>query len=224
MIPVYNEQDIIATVIKKWTKLLSDLDINYELRIYNDGSKDNTLEVLYDLESKYSEVKIFDKANSGHGPTILKGYKDSLDAEWIFQIDSDDEIDVTYFPELWNKRIKYDFLIGRRINRNTPKIRKLISLISRLSITMFYGSKVYDVNCPYRLMRVSAVKSFIPKIPDNTLAPNLIIAGMVSKKNLAVFQTEVRFKFRTTGEVSIKRLKLIKFSIKSFWQTIAFRL
>lgn len=223
VIPVYNEQEIIATVIKKWTKLLSDMMIDFEIRVYNDGSKDNTLKTLRDLESKYSNLKIIDKTNSGHGPTILKGYKESLNAEWIFQIDSDDEIDVTYFPELWNYRNQYDFLIGKRMNRNTPAIRKLISLISRLTISILYGNRVYDVNCPYRLMRTSAVKGFIPSIPDDTLAPNLIIAGMASQKKLAVFQTEVRFKFRTTGEVSIKRWKLIKFSVKSFWQTFLYR-
>jgi len=223
VVPVYNEQEIITTVIKKWTKLLSDMRIDYEFRVYNDGSKDNTLEVLRSLESQYPNLKIIDKKNSGHGPTILKGYKESMDAEWVFQIDSDDEIDVTYFPELWNNREQYDFLIGKRMDRNTPAIRKLISLISRLTISALYGNRVYDVNCPYRLMRTSAVKSFILDIPDDTLAPNLIIAGMASRKRLAVFQTEVHFKFRTTGEVSIKRWKLLKFSIKSFWQTFTFR-
>ena len=221
--PVYNEQEVITTVIKKWTKALSELAIDYELRVYNDGSKDNTLQVLRDLEPNYPNLKIIDKSNSGHGPTILKGYKESLNADWIFQIDSDDEIDVTYFPELWNNREQYDFLIGKRMNRNTPAIRKLISFISRLTISILYGSRVYDVNCPYRLMRTDAVKDFIIKIPDYTLTPNLIIAGMTSRTNLRVFQTEVRFKFRTTGEVSIKRWKLIKFSFKSFWQTFLFR-
>ena len=223
VVPVYNEQEVIKTVIKKWTKLLSDMGIDYVFQVYNDGSKDNTLDVLLDLEPHYPNLKIFNKTNSGHGPTILKGYKESMDAEWIFQIDSDDEIDVTYFPELWNNRTRYDFLIGKRINRNTPMMRKLISLISRKTISILYGNKVYDVNCPYRLMRTSAVRDFINEIPDDTLAPNLIISGMVSRKKLSVFQTEVRFKFRTTGEVSIKRWKLLKFSIKSFWQTFLFR-
>lgn len=224
VVPVYNEQEIITTVIKKWTKVLSEMGIDYEFCVYNDGSKDNTLKVLREIEPQYPNLKIIDKKNSGHGPTILKGYKESLDAEWVFQIDSDDEIDVTYFPELWNNREQYDFLIGKRMNRNTPAIRKLISLISRLTISVLYGDRVYDVNCPYRLMRTSAIKSFIQEIPDNTLAPNLIIAGMASRKKLPVFQKEVHFKFRTTGEVSIKRWKLIKFSIKSFGQTFLFRL
>lgn len=224
IVPVYNEQEVIEKVIDKWSKQLSSLNINFEIKAFNDGSRDNTLEMLNKAKGTCPNLMVIDKPNSGHGPTILKGYKESLDSEWLFQMDSDDEIAPDYFSELWNNRKKFDFLIGNRKNRNTPKVRQLISWISRFTIRVFYGSKVFDVNCPYRLMNSNMVKDFIQTIPDDTLAPNLIIAGMASKKKLKVFQKIVKFEVRTTGEVSIKNWKLFKFSVKSFLQTISFRL
>lgn len=223
IVPVYNEKEVIGKVIDKWSKQLSSLNINFEIKAFNDGSKDNSLDMLYKAKTTCPNLTVIDKPNSGHGPTILKGYKESIDSEWLFQMDSDDEIAPDYFPELWNNRDKFDFLIGNRKNRNTPIARKVISWISRVTIRVFYGSKVFDVNCPYRLMKSNMVKDFLQTIPDNTLAPNLIIAGMASKKRLKVFQKIVKFELRTTGEVSIKKWKLLKFSAKSFQQTISFR-
>ena len=60
-------------------------------------------------------------------------------------------------------------------------------------------------------------------IPKHTFAPNLIISGMVSVYNLRVFQTNVPFTFRLAGDVSIKKFKLLKVALKSFWETFYFR-
>ncbi len=221
--PVYNEEGIIAHVIDKWTKKLLELNIDFQILAYNDGSKDNTLEILTEIEKQNKYLKTINKPNSGHGPTILRGYSESIDAEWIFQIDSDDEIDVIYFEKLWANRNQFDFLIGNRINRQTPNIRKFISWFSRLTVFLLYSRNIMDVNCPYRLMRTEKFKEIFNLIPNDTLAPNIIITGVACKKKFNIYQTDVSFKIRQTGEVSIKKWKLLKFSIKSFWQTIKFR-
>ena len=43
VMPVYNEQDAIASVLKKWTTAMDALEIDYMIRPYNDGSKDSSL-------------------------------------------------------------------------------------------------------------------------------------------------------------------------------------
>lgn len=61
VMPVYNEQEIIATVISSWHMKLENLNINFEIHAYNDGSKDNTLDVLNSLSGKYPRLRVFDK-------------------------------------------------------------------------------------------------------------------------------------------------------------------
>ena len=73
VIPVYNEEDIISMVIDNWIEKLNQLNINYEIHLYNDGSIDNSLERLLESEKKHSNVVVHDKPNGGHGPTILQG-------------------------------------------------------------------------------------------------------------------------------------------------------
>jgi glycosyltransferase involved in cell wall biosynthesis len=208
-------------VIQDWITNLKKLNINFQINVYDDGSPDNTYLKIKELSKKYFELKAISKINSGHGPTILKGYRDTVnDADWIFQVDSDNEMTADNFHILWRNRNKFDFLIGERDNRNQPLARKVVSLISRIIVNLFYGNKVRDVNSPYRLMRSSKFKNLFSIIPENTFAPNLVVSGYTSKNKLNVFQSLIPHRGRETGEVSIQKWKLFKVAFKSMVQTI----
>jgi len=223
IVPVYNEEGAIRDVINKWTKELLWLGIDFQIHVYNDGSRDNTLSILNQLASENKNVIVHDKLNSGHGPTIIQGYRDNSNAEWLFQIDSDDEIGTEAFGDLWVKRKRFQFLIGKRIRSRQPLTRKLISSISRITVSILYGNKVYDVNSPYRLMKTEVFKEIFYSLPDNMFAPNVVIAGAVSLFRLRCYEIPVQQHERVTGEVSIKKMKLLKAVLQSFYQTTIYR-
>lgn len=225
VMPVYNEQDAIGNVLRKWAKALEKTDIDWKIRAYNDGSRDNTLSIMREISAKLPRVSVRDKPNGGHGPTILQGYREAATDgfEWIFQVDSDDEMDPEQFPVLWNRRENADFLVGKRAGRSQGWARKLVSGVSRLSVRAIYGKGgVWDVNAPYRLMRVSAFRSFFDAIPSGTFAPNVILSGLAARHGLRCVELPVPQHARTTGEVSIKKWKLLKAAAKSFGQTLVF--
>lgn len=224
VMPVYNEEGAIGDVINKWVEELDKLQIDYNIIAYNDGSKDNTAEFLEEISKNQPKLIVVNKANSGHGPTILKAYKDNAGKyDWIFQIDSDDEMGPEGFPMLWEKRNDYDFLVGIRDGRLQQLPRKIISLVSRMCVKIFYGlNGVWDVNSPYRLMKSEKFAGLFNKIPEDTFAPNVIISGFVARKKLKFYETPVPCGIRQTGEVSIKKWKLLKAAAKSFLQTIKF--
>ena len=223
IMPVYNEEGVIENVIRKWMNEFQQLGISCIFHVYNDGSKDNTKNILEKVALKHDNLVVHNKENSGHGPTILKGYVETTDSDWLFQIDSDDEISCDSFIHLWNNRLNHDLLIGNRINRNSPLIRRFITYISKLVIYFFYGKGITDVNCPFRLMRSETFKNYYKIIPPSTFAPNILITGIACFKKFRVFQINVNYNKRTTGEVSIKRFKLLKSAIKSYIQTIRFK-
>lgn len=223
VIPVYNESQIISTVINDWITCLNNSGIPADIHLYNDGSTDNTLDELAAFKNNDS-VFIHDKQNSGHGPTILKGYRDNSSYEWIFQIDSDNEMSPDNFEQFWIKRSNYDILLGSRSQRSQTFIRKMISLVSRLSIRIFYGSGIWDVNAPYRLMRGSVLSNQILRIPTDTFAPNVIISGLMCKENRRVMEIPLPHNERTTGEVSLRKFRLFMAAFKSFLQIILFRI
>ncbi len=220
VMPVYNEEACIVDVIKSWNAVLSRLNINFQMIILNDGSIDGTRDVLT-VFNNYEHIKIYNKENSGHGPTLLFGYKKAVHrAKWVFQCDSDDEMKADYFPYLWEKRETFDALFGIRESRDQNVSRKFISACSRFTIRFLFGVGVTDVNTPYRLIRSKYLKQIVNQIPDNTFAPNVIISGALSKANLRIYERLVPHENRKTGEVSIVKWKLWKSVIKSFWQTL----
>lgn len=223
VMPVYNEQEAIGPVLEKWDAALKALGIDYEIRPYNDGSRDASLAVMRQTARRLGpQICVRDKANGGHGHTILTGYREAAadGFDWIFQIDSDDEMGPEKFGELWSRRNGYDFLIGIRDGRKQALPRKIVSFVSRLCVRIFYGKSVWDVNAPYRLMRVAAFKDWYGRIPLTTFAPNVILSGLAARGSLRCFETRVPQHDRTTGEVSIKKWKLLKAAARSFAQTI----
>jgi len=223
VMPVYNEADCICDVLDDWIQELSLLVITYRLIVLNDGSKDTTAEAL----ARYAgnpNITVINKINSGHGPTILQGYGIAVkEAHWVFQVDSDNEIKAEQFKKLWTEREKYAAVIGVRDGRQQPFSRKIISLVSRLVVRMFYGQGVIDVNCPFRLMRTEALKQILQQIPLNTFAPNVAISGFFALRKVGLLNQPVRHTNRQTGEVSIKKGKLLKAAAKSFLQIIEIR-
>ena len=224
VMPVYNEQDAIGPVLCKWDTMLKGLGIDYEIRPYNDGSRDDSLSVMRKIGESLEKINVRDKPNGGHGNTILTGYRDAAadGFDWIFQVDSDDEMGPEKFGELWARRGEYDFLVGTRDGRRQAWPRKVISLVSRICVRLFYDKSVWDVNTPYRLMRVSAFRDFYRQIPLTTFAPNVILSGLAARHKLRSFEIPVPQRDRTTGEVSIKKWKLVRAALNSFCQTIEF--
>lgn len=224
IMPVYNEEGAIGGVLDSWVAKLDSMQLDYEIHPYNDGSKDRTADILAACVAKHpGKIVAHNKPNSGHGPTILQGYRENAEkAEWLFQIDSDDEMTPDSFDQLWNKRENCDFLTGQRDGRKQAIPRKIISAVSRLCVRIFYGKSVWDVNTPYRLMRSAAFKEIFEAIPADTFAPNVILSGMAARKKFRCFEMPVPQRDRQTGEVSIKKWKLFKAAVRSFTQTIRF--
>lgn len=223
VMPVYNEEEILENVINDWTNVFEGLDIDFEILAYNDGSKDKSLEFLRKNAENNSRLIVRDKKNSGHGPTILQGYRDCAENyEWIFQTDSDNELGTEGFVELWKNRCDYDFLIGKRFYKNRDASRKIISNVAKIITRILCGKGVSDVNCPYRLMKTSVFKDLFLKIESDTFSPNIIVSGFVNRNNIKFFEIPVEWKNRSTGTVSIQKMKLFKSAAKAFFQTIKF--
>lgn len=224
IVPVYNEEAVIRDVLLEWANTLGGLGIDYHLHVYNDGSKDGTACVIEETARDNERIIPHTKANSGHGPTILLGYAENCSKyTWLFQTDSDNELPAEAFGALWAKRKDYDFLICTRDSRVQPLPRKLISLFSRLTVRVFYGRTVWDVNSPFRLMRSQKFVHVFPQIPEKTFAPNVVVSGMVGLKQLPYYECFAKHTHRATGVVSLKKWKLLKSVFFAFYQTITIR-
>jgi dolichol-phosphate mannosyltransferase len=220
VMPVFNEEACIAGVIEGWCRALDQLAVDYRLLALNDGSTDGTADVLVTL-SRDPKVKVITKPGSGHGPTILAGYRLAVaEAEWVFQCDSDDEMKPEAFSTLWALRQTNDAVFGSRKNREQGIGRKALSAVSRVVVHAAYASGVDDVNTPFRLMRSSVLAPIIAAVPTSTFAPNLVVSGVLALSRVRIANVSVPHSNRRTGAVSIVKWRLVKAAASALVQTL----
>ena len=220
VMPVYNESAVIREVLESWARELDALNIDFELRIYDDGSTDCTWEVVRGCMGRNSRIVGATGRNAGHGPTILRGYREAR-APWVFQVDSDNEMPASSFRVLWEKREDYDFLIGWRAGRQPPLPRRIVARLSRLTVRVLFGTGLRDVNSPYRLMRTVPLRGLLAYVPPDTFAPNVILSGLALRHGLRICEEPVPHLGRKTGTVSIAKWRLWRAAFRSFRQTVA---
>jgi glycosyltransferase involved in cell wall biosynthesis len=218
VMPVHNEEACVAQVVESWLSVLTDLQVNFLLIVLDDGSTDNTAKTL-DRFADDTRVCIVHQANAGHGPTIIRGYRQATNAaDWVFQCDSDNEMSPESFSLLWEQRSDYDAVFGYRQGRQQSQGRSLVSFCSRLTVRLLFGAGVRDVNTPYRLIRSTVLEPIIERVPPDTFAPNILISGAIARAGVPILNIPVPCRPRQSG-CSINTWKLSKGSIRSFAQT-----
>lgn len=228
VMPAYNEEEVIETVVKQWTDLLArqfPTDTT-RLIVINDGSRDNTGAILDQIKSRYPKLMVVHQPNGGHGDAVVNGYRQAvaLDSEYIFQTDSDDQFVADDFARIWAKRNESPFILGYREERYDAPARLVITRILRMSIATIYGTYIKDSNIPFRLIRGTFLKKLLAQLPDPVpFAPNIFLAVMAKKSGFDTFDIPITHKERLTGEVSILKWKLLKVCIQSFKELAQFR-
>lgn len=218
--PSFNEAELIEEVISAWAREFDRLAIPYEFLVYDAGSQDGTLDIIERMRGERPEIeaRVFPKLP--HGPSIHRGYREA-NGQWVFQIDSDNEMGPERFEELWSRRADYDFLLGCREGRKSPLARRIVTVVSKLSVGLLYGRGIWDVNSPYRLIRASELAKLLQKIPEDTIAPNVILSGLAVKRGLRIYQCWIPHHGRKVGTASLVKLRLWKIAARSLYQTVS---
>jgi glycosyltransferase involved in cell wall biosynthesis len=212
VMPIYNEQTSIGAVVREWKEMLGRVAPDHRILILNDGSKDNTAQVLAEIAAATPGVEIINKPNSGHGRTCIMGYGEAIQrgARWIFQIDSDGQCDPQYFAALWNQREQHPAVFGKRVDRDDGMARKVISWFCRLATHIATGVPVRDPNVPYRLMRADVLRAAIADFPQDFGLSNILVSVVVQKGlGSKMGFVDIGFRDRTGGEPSVKWGKFV---------------
>jgi glycosyltransferase involved in cell wall biosynthesis len=223
IMPVYNEQDAIVPAVEEVQRQVLDHVAGSDLVVVDDGSKDRTGALLDEAAAKDPRIRVIHQPNGGHGAALLTGLKASS-GEYVFLIDSDRQIPLDDFAQAWSHVISgRDAVFGVRRRRFDPKLRLYLSMLVRQSVNVLFRVKLYDANVPYKLFRRAVWNNVADCVPDGTLAPSLFLAIAAKSRGYNIVEIDVTHKERDTGEVTLRKLKLLKFCARGLAQLVGLR-
>ena len=176
IVPCYNESEVVENFFSAMVGnngILNNLGLNCELVFINDGSKDNTLELLKAQKEIYSnksnlDIKIVNLSrNFGKEAAMSAGFS-VASGEAIVPMDADLQHPASLIPnfvELW--RQGYDVVLAKRVNRQDE------SALKRFCSSIFYklNNKISEIEIPqnvgdFRLF-TKKVLNAINSLPEN---------------------------------------------------------
>jgi dolichol-phosphate mannosyltransferase len=223
VMPAYNEEDGVTDAVHAVQNYVFSVVPNAELVAVNDGSRDRTGAILDELAARDPRVHAVHKKNGGHGPALITGMA-AARGDYLFLIDSDNQIPLESFAPLWQQvQNGHDAAFGVRRVRNDARLRRVLTRVIRASLTALFGVRLRDANIPFKVFRRQLWNDASPLIPADTLAPSIFFAVHAARSGAKIAFVEVGHRDRTTGTVSIRRWKLIKFCARAWRQLLAFR-
>ena len=217
VIPAYNEEVMIKSVIDHWYPVVEKIGTESRLVIIDDGSKDKTYQIVKDCMEEYPQLIALTKENQGHGPTVRFGYEFAIEegADYIFQTDSDGQTLAEEFPEFWRRRKEAAMVIGHRNHRQDGFSRIIVTKVLKAVIGVMFHVNVTDANTPYRLIQADVLKEQMHLIPRDYNLSNVQVSVIFVKKNLGVLFLPITFRPRQGGVNSINVRKIFKLGWKA---------
>jgi len=158
VIPVFNEEESLMPLVKELVSVLEHPHREYEVIFVDDGSTDNSQEILQNIKKTLSGIRILRiKKNSGQTAAFDAGFK-AAQGEIIITMDGDLQNDPRDIPAMLAVCEHYDLVCGCRAVRHDTLTRRLSSRIANRFRKAFTHDGITDIGCSLKLFKKSAVK------------------------------------------------------------------
>jgi glycosyltransferase involved in cell wall biosynthesis len=152
--PCYNDSKTIGDLVVEAERQLQQLTDDYEIIVINDGSSDDSADVLRDLALRMPRLKVIThERNRGYGGALRSGFA-AATKELVFYTDGDGQYDVRELPVLLMLLTDdTDFVNGIKMMRHDPVYRVHAGNLHRFFMRWLFWLPIHDVDCDFRLIR-----------------------------------------------------------------------
>jgi dolichol-phosphate mannosyltransferase len=195
VIPVFNEEDNLAPLLKELSGVLISLEKPYEIICVNDASTDNSQYVLEELQPIYPELRIIaHKINSGESAGQATGFRMAR-GTIIITMDADlqnDPADIPAFLRALSDDL--DGVCGVRRKRKDDIIKRISARVANDFRNLITGDRISDAGCTYRAIRSSALKEIMVFNGMHRFIPTILRA-----QGYQIVEIEVNHRPRAKG-------------------------
>ena len=161
IIPLFNEEESLEELNEAIEKVVSNMDIDYEVIYIDDGSTDNSWNIITNLSEKSSKLKgIKFLRNFGKSQALCAGFDAAL-GKVVITMDADLQDDPNEIPSLFDKiyNENFDLVSGWKKKRFDSIIFKNFpSKIFNWAARKTSGIKLNDFNCGIKAYKKAVIK------------------------------------------------------------------
>lgn len=210
IIPIFNEEGNIGLIFDRLSKVCNQITSDYELIFVNDGSKDNSLNLIYGLSQSVNNVKFINfSRNFGHQAAVSAGIDYAL-GEYVVIIDADLQDPPELIIDMYQKALNgFQVVYAKRRSRKGESPFKLFTA------KMFYRllDSITSIKIPldtgdFRIMHRSVVE-VVKNMPEK----NKFLRGQIAWVGFNQTYIEYDRDSRTYGETGYPLKKMLKFAM-----------
>jgi glycosyltransferase involved in cell wall biosynthesis len=155
--PAHNEEANLESLVEEALAALPAMAERFEIIAVDDGSRDRTPAIADDLARRHPDVfrVVHHPTNLGYGAALRSGFQ-AARFELIAFTDGDRQFKVADVGRLTERLAEGDapdVVLGYRLKRADPPIRRWYARIYRISNRIFFGVRVHDIDCACKLFR-----------------------------------------------------------------------
>ena len=214
IVPCLNEQESIPLFYEELIKVLTKMDITYEIIFIDDGSKDATLQKMKELSQRDSNVVYLSfSKNFGKEAAMYAGFVNAR-GRYVAVMDADLQDPPALLPKMLEKVESgaYDSVATRRVSRKgEPRIRSFFARRFYQLINKISDADIVDGARDYRLMKREMVEAIVAMEEYNRFSKG--IYGWIGFKTYWLAYENVE---RVAGESKWSFWKLFRYAIEGF--------
>ena len=153
VIPVYNERDNLVPLEEKLEKVLSKLQLSYEIIMVDDGSVDGSPHIINSIKNNNPRIKLIRfGSNHGQSAAFAAGFK-AARGKYFVTLDADLQNNPADIPLLLEKMDEFDVVCGWRFKRNDPWVKRISSKIGNAVRNSLSQEEIADTGCSLKAFR-----------------------------------------------------------------------
>jgi len=209
VIPVYNSERTLPLLIPRLCTVLQETATEFEIILVNDGSRDNSWDVVTQLAAQYDQViGINLMRNYGQHNALLCGINQAR-YEVIITLDDDLQNPPEEIPKLVHRLAEgYDVVYGLAESRQYSPLRRLVTHLTKILIEKSTGAKIIGQSSGFRAFRAELQGAFV-----NYRGPIVEIDVILSWGTTSFNHVNVSHQQRTVGRSNYTLGKLITHTV-----------
>ncbi len=216
--PAHNEAANIAEMIDAVRTKVGPLVDDLEIIVCNDGSKDNTGEIVRQLGEQDPRVRLVEHpVNLGYGAAV----RDAVWAatkELVFFTDSDLQFDVGELSRFLPRIGEADMVVGYRYDRKDPWKRRFFGNGWSWLVNVLFGYTARDIDCAFKLFKRDVIESF--KVESGGAMFSAEFMARTKRAGFKIVEEPVSHYPRVAGTQSGAKLRVI---LRAFGELLRLR-